>query len=216
MSYDLSDYVDVKQRLTLFYKRYPEGSIQFQLIDVREIAGKTVVIGQALAYRTPDDPRPASGTAWELVPGSTPYTRGSELMNLETSCWGRAIGALGIGLGSSIATSNEIWYAQQRQETGQDAPPIDMEAPGGIEAVEQLVEAKRQEMGYYRGPARTHATGDQKATDKQLGYLRVAAKALGYESLADFLSDEIPQVPEEKLTRAQASAMIDVAKARAG
>ena len=60
--------------------------------------GKKWVMGSACAYRTPDDQRPGVGTAWELVPGTTNFTRGSEIQNLETSACGRAIGTLGIGI----------------------------------------------------------------------------------------------------------------------
>lgn len=79
-----------------------------------EVEGKHYVIGRAYAYRTPDDPRPGIGTAWEVIPGSTPFTRGSEIMNLETSSWGRAIGSLNIGIDKSIATLDEIEAAKAR------------------------------------------------------------------------------------------------------
>ena len=79
-----------------------------------EVEGKQWVIGRAYAYRTPDDQRPGIGTAWEIVPGTTNFTRGSELQNLETSSWGRAIGALGIGIEASIATLDEIQHAKER------------------------------------------------------------------------------------------------------
>ncbi len=79
-----------------------------------EVEGKKWVIGRAYAYRTPDDQRPGIGTAWEIVPGTTPFTRGSEIQNLETSAWGRAIGALGIGIDASIATLDEIQHAKER------------------------------------------------------------------------------------------------------
>ena len=79
-----------------------------------EVEGKKWVIGRAYAYRTPDDQRPGVGTAWEIVPGTTPFTRGSEIQNLETSAWGRAIGALGIGIDASIATLDEIQHAKER------------------------------------------------------------------------------------------------------
>jgi hypothetical protein len=61
----------------------------------------------AAAYRTPDDPRPGIGVAWELYPGTTPYTRDSELMNAETSAWGRAIVAVGIPT-KKIASADEV------------------------------------------------------------------------------------------------------------
>jgi hypothetical protein len=40
--------------------------------------------GMAKAYRTPEDTRPGIGTAAELFEGKTPYSKGSEIENLET------------------------------------------------------------------------------------------------------------------------------------
>jgi hypothetical protein len=51
----------------------------------------TFIVYSAAAYRDEADSRPGIGVAWEAFPGQTPYTAGSELMNAETSAWGRAI-----------------------------------------------------------------------------------------------------------------------------
>ena len=112
--FNMDGYVTVPERIALFYKRYPEGSLQMDPPVFTEVEGKSYVIGRAYAYRTPDDARPSVGTAWEVIPGTTPYTRGSEIMNLETSAWGRCIGALGIGIDKSIATLDEIEAAKAR------------------------------------------------------------------------------------------------------
>ena len=116
MTYNLDGYVDVPTRIKLFIKRHPEGSLQMDPPQFVEVEGKQWVIGRAHAYRTPDDQRPGIGTAWEIVPGTTNFTRGSELQNLETSAWGRAIGALGIGIDASIATLDEIQHAKERSK----------------------------------------------------------------------------------------------------
>ena len=110
----MEGYVTVPERIALFYKRYPEGSLQMDPPVFTEVEGKHYVIGRAYAYRTPDDARPGIGTAWEVIPGSTPFTRGSEIMNLETSSWGRAIGSLNIGIDKSVATWDEIEAAKGR------------------------------------------------------------------------------------------------------
>ena len=110
----MEGYVTVPERIALFYKRYPEGSLQMDPPVFTEVEGKSYVIGRAYAYRTPDDARPSVGTAWEVIPGTTPFTRGSEIMNLETSAWGRCIGSLGIGIDKSIATLDEIEAAKAR------------------------------------------------------------------------------------------------------
>lgn len=104
----LADYVDVKERVRLFYEAHPSGRLVTHRVKVTdEPDGVPRVWVQARAYRDPDDPLPGRGWSWMTLPGGTPYTRGSELENTETSAWGRAIGALGIGIAHSIATKDE-------------------------------------------------------------------------------------------------------------
>lgn len=114
MSYDLSDYVDVAERIRIAKEIYPELSLQsewtYEVFD-----GQTYIIVKAFAYRTPDDTRPGVGLAWELFPGKTPYTKGSELMVGETSAWGRALAALGIEV-RKVASKQEVEAAQARQD----------------------------------------------------------------------------------------------------
>ena len=122
MSY-AEGYVDVAARIAEFYEKYPEGSLQMDRPEWVEVEGQRFIMARAYAYRTPDDVRPGIGSAWEAVPGRTPYTRGSELMNLETSAWGRALAALGIATREGIATSQEVQSAKDRQAFPPSAPP---------------------------------------------------------------------------------------------
>src|SRR5690606_40824121 len=70
----------------------------------------------AAAYRTPDDQRPGIGMAYEPYPGRTPYTRGSELQNAETSAWGRAIvAALAADTRRGIASAEEVRRSEERR-----------------------------------------------------------------------------------------------------
>src|SRR5215472_6225860 len=120
----LESYVDVAERITEFYDRYPDGSLSaapdcWRIVQVEgwdkngDHVMQTFIAYTATAYRTPDDPRPGVGVAWEVFPGRTPYTRGSELMNAETSAWGRALAALGIATKRGIASRQEV---QNRRE----------------------------------------------------------------------------------------------------
>jgi hypothetical protein len=105
----LKDYVDVKERIKLFYAAHPDGRLVTGDVTVSEHPdGTTRVVVQALAYRTPDDPLPGIGWSWLAIPGTTNFTRGSEIENAETSAWGRAIGSLGIGIEKSIASADEV------------------------------------------------------------------------------------------------------------
>jgi hypothetical protein len=127
MVYDdrMSDYIEVKDRVQAFHKQYPDGSLQSEY-EIRQLGDKTWIIVKAYAYRTPDDPRPGVGHAWESYPGSTPFTRTSELMVGETSAWGRALAALGIAVSKSIASKNEVRAAEARKvERAKETPPDD-------------------------------------------------------------------------------------------
>ena len=114
MSFNMNDYIDVKSRIALFYAKYPDGSLQFHFKGTVE-HDTDMIWGVAYAYRSQDDILPAIGHAQELAKGKTNFTRGSELQNLETSAVGRAIGMLGIGIDTALATSDEIEAAQERQ-----------------------------------------------------------------------------------------------------
>ena len=192
MSDFAKDYVDVAARIAEFYARYPDGSLQMDPPEWVEIDGAKFIMGRAYAYRTPDDPRPGIGTAWEPVPGRTPYTRGSEVQNLETSSWGRATAALGIATKAGIATAQEVAGAEGRRveyvETGARSGPL---------ARAQAREAT--------GPASTN----------QIGYLRKIMREQGITEylLADFaqqdLGFELPKTGLDDLTKHQASKLID-------
>lgn len=114
----MEDYVDVAERVQQFFTKYPEGSLQpldpTEPYKLLEVNGHTVLVYAAAAYRDPHDPKPGIGMAWELVPGRTPYTAGSELMVAETSAWGRALAALGFAT-KKIATKEEVKAAESRR-----------------------------------------------------------------------------------------------------
>ena len=110
-------YVPVAQRIAEFYKKHPEGTLQSEVL----VLEPDKVVIKAYAYRTADDQKPGIGHASETIPGSTPFTRGSEIENAETSAWGRAIAALGFEVKEGIATAEEVRNAQARQPA-QNAP----------------------------------------------------------------------------------------------
>lgn len=108
------DYIEVAERVVEFIEANPEGSLQSEIVTL-DITGydsngnaEGVVVMKGLAYRNPDDPRPGVGFSMMAMPGRTPYTKGSEIENAETSAWGRAIVALGISAKRGIASANEV------------------------------------------------------------------------------------------------------------
>jgi hypothetical protein len=116
MPVDLKDYVEVPERIAQFREKHPDGSLQSEVLAYPTESYPFVVV-KAYAYREPNDPRPGVGHAAELYPGRTPYTKDSELMNAETSAWGRALVAvLAADTKRGIASANEV-------QARQDSPP---------------------------------------------------------------------------------------------
>jgi hypothetical protein len=129
MSNFAADYVDVAERIRMFRDLYPEGSLRpaslerpFWIEDVPNVGPRLVYV--AAAYRHPEDPAPGIGSAWEPLPGKTPYTRDSELMVAETSAWGRAIvAALAADTKRGVASADEV---RARREPERKAWNIDL------------------------------------------------------------------------------------------
>lgn len=109
-------YTEVSERMRLARELWPAAIFRpvdplnpYQIVTIKDLS---YVVYSAALYRHPDDLLPAIGTAWEEIPGRTPYTKGSELMNAETSAWGRACIAAGIP-SKKIASFEEV---RNRQE----------------------------------------------------------------------------------------------------
>ena len=110
---DLKDYVEVSQRIVEFRNAFPDGRLRpidpARPYTIETVGEKTYIVVVAAAYRTPDDPNPGIGMAWEQYPGKTSFTRDSELQNAETSAWGRAmVAALAVDTKRGIATAEEV------------------------------------------------------------------------------------------------------------
>ena len=111
------DYKDVATRLSEMRIVYPELSLQQVRCELIDQGGQLGWLYVAAAFRTPDDLRPGMGTAFEPVPGKTPYTKDSELMVAETSAWGRALVAIGADTKNGVASADEVKARTKPQET---------------------------------------------------------------------------------------------------
>jgi len=129
MSFNLDDYVDVAERIRMAKELYPDMRLQpanpAVPYVIEEIAGQTFIVYTAAFYRDANDVLPGIGCAWEIIPGATPYTKGSELMVCETSAWGRAIVAATGMATKKIASKEEVQQARGRIErwTAADKSP---------------------------------------------------------------------------------------------
>lgn len=198
MTFDLSDYIDVRQRIAMFREKYPTGSLQpadpLNPFKIVQVGDKTFVAYTACAFRTPDDPKPGIGSAWEPIPGRTPYTKDSELMNAETSAWGRAIVAvLAVDRDAPIASAEEV---RNREEPNRDAKVVPMPAQ---RPAPRVAPPKPQATS-------TVATSGPSATPKQQAFIRSLATRL---ELGDAEINKMFSLNIEEITVAQAKHIID-------
>ena len=144
MSFNLDDYIDAAASLSWVRENYPDASLQptdpLRPFWIETIGDRHFVVYSASLYRTPDDQRPGIATAWEPFPGLTPYTKGSELMNAETSAWARACRAVMMPT-KKIASTEEVKLSKERQlnedpwQTAQPTPaPRNKDPEPGFDA----------------------------------------------------------------------------------
>jgi hypothetical protein len=183
--FDLGHYVEVKDRIKLFYELYGNGRLM--TTDVRltnEPDGVPRVLVEAKAYRSPDDEHPAVGWSWMELPGKTTYTKGSEIENTETSAWGRAIAALGILVDRSIASQQEVSNKSGEEPSGGGTRrrPADAAVVEGVRAPTRTgpVAKAAPRPATIRGRARTEKDKDyQPRQSPDFGYVmpfRVGAR----------------------------------------
>lgn len=148
------DYIDVAARIVEFREKYPDGRLRPADVSVpyriEQIGNETYIVVVAAAHRDKDDDLPGVGMAYEVFPGKTPYTRGSELQNAETSAWGRAIvAALAADTKKGVASAEEVRNRQaERDDEGTQEPT---EADRVRQQIGNLCKAKGYE------PARVEA-----------------------------------------------------------
>lgn len=104
------EYAEVNQRVKAFRSLYPEGTIKTELLKFEE----GVVITQTTIYNERGEIL-STGLAYERE-GSSNINRTSCLENCETSSTGRALGFLGLGIDTSIASYEEVTNARLQQE----------------------------------------------------------------------------------------------------
>lgn len=195
VKFDMSDYVPVNERIEAFTKAYPEGSLQSEIV---ELTGDRVTV-KAYAYRTPDDPRPGTGHSSLEIPGSTPYTRGSEIENAETSAWGRAIAALGFEVKRGVASAEEVRNKQSaaggsRREAQPPAPADKRQILAQIAAEKDLGHKALEDYATLVG-----IKPGTRATDAQLDALIAAVQGHGTQEPLELPLDDA-DLPPVKVT----------------
>ncbi len=129
------DYIEVNERVKQFHIDYPNGSITTELIEMTDrFITKTTVIPDV---KNAD--RKFTGIAYEKE-DSTFINKTSALENCETSSCGRALGMLGIGIDTSIASYNEVANAvKQQKDKVANTTPVSPPKPPKINLKDQEV-----------------------------------------------------------------------------
>jgi|TARA_R100000482_G_scaffold43344_1_gene15129 hypothetical protein len=104
-------YVEVNERIKYFRENFKDWALVSDIIELSE--NRCVVKSEV---KNPDGVVKATGIAYEIL-GSTNVNKTSFVENCETSANGRALGNLGIGIDTSIASADEVKMAIAQKET---------------------------------------------------------------------------------------------------
>lgn len=198
MSYSMEGYVDVAERIREFRAKYPNGCLRpfnpAEPFKVMEIGGREFIVYTAAAFRSPEDTCPAIAVAAELASGKTNFTKDSEVMNAETSAWGRAIVALLVADTQRVASLDEVRNRKaetQPKEAFKPAPKPPTQAAGTTATVTAL---------------------STSATSAQLGLMKKLSKEKGFPNLDEYVRDVLDDSNKNatSLTKQEASKVITV------
>ena len=172
------DYAEVPQRIKAFRMLYPEGFIRTKLLSNE---GGVALMMTEVGYHDTEvgsDRILATGMAYEKE-GSTFINKTSYIENCETSSVGRALGMLGIGIDTSVASAEEVQNAilNQGKKASKDKPE------GNIKTEEEMSETANQiidELAFTTIKARLNEVSlqlgkqlDEEALCKQIGCKRL-------------------------------------------
>ena len=104
------DYAEVNQRIKVFRMLHPNGSIQTNI----ESLENGVVVMKAIVR---DEEEHILGTGYAYEKESSSFiNKTSYIENCETSAVGRALGMIGIGIDTSVASYEEVANAIEQQQ----------------------------------------------------------------------------------------------------
>lgn len=135
-------YVEVNTRVIAFRKLFPDGSIT---TSVEAFANDTILVKAEV--RDGNGKLLASGLAFEDKASST-INKTSFVENAETSAVGRALGFLGIGIDTAIASYEEVSHAIEQQEAPLICEECGKEIKGNANwTAEQVADASLKTFG---------------------------------------------------------------------
>lgn len=112
----VKEYAEVNERVKAFRMLYPNGTISTDIVSLADgvCVIKAVIMSEAGCIL-------ATGHAYEKE-GSSIINQTSYIENAETSAIGRALGMLGIGIDTSIASYEEVANAIEQQNQPEQPP----------------------------------------------------------------------------------------------
>lgn len=113
------EYAEVNQRIKAFRMIYPEGFILTELVSNNE--GVCVMRAKVGYYANGSMIILGTGTAYEKE-SSSYINETSFIENCETSCVGRALGMLALGIDTSVASYEEVQNAVNNQKPEKEEP----------------------------------------------------------------------------------------------
>jgi hypothetical protein len=206
MTFDLSNYVDVATRIKQLRDKHPEAVLRpfdpanpFKIV---EIGGREFIVYTAACFRSPDDNCPAVAVAAEPVIGASSFTRNSEVMNAETSAWGRAIMACLAVDEPHIASRDEVINRRNDEQPttrveGNVIRVVKDAFPNATEVVDAPQTSKVRQLGAV-------------ASEKQLNLLHKLARERSIGNIEQHASDVVGRDVDalSSLTSKEASAVI--------
>lgn len=213
MAFNMDGYVDVAERIRQLREKHPEAVLRpydpANPFKVMEIGGREFIIYTAACYRTPDDPMPAIAVAAEPAVGKTNYTRDSEVMNAETSAWGRAIVAALAADTQKIASLEEV-----RNRKAEEAAPSVRSHPAAAKPKpvedQRAIDMITEQMGgvlLESKPANVRSIGGG-ITDKQKGLISKLAKEKCSGDVVPVVKQMFGKENPNTLTKEEGSALI--------
>lgn len=149
------EYVEVNERLKFFRseEKYKDYSLESEIIELQN----GVVTIKAI-IRDCNGVIKATGLAQEKE-SSSYINKTSYIENCETSAWGRALGNLGIGIDTSVASAEEVENAIENQKAKpkpapkkKTEPPVnnDIDIFAGLESCSDLENLQKYYKEYYK------------------------------------------------------------------
>ena len=136
-------YVEVNERLRYFRENFKDWSLESEVVEKTN----TLITIKAIIKDAEGRTR-ATGLA-EEVKGSTFINKTSYVENCETSAWGRALGNLGIGIETSVASYEEVANAIKQQDQKTKKTLTKQRFESALKAVQEGTYTKQQLVSQY-------------------------------------------------------------------